>query len=207
MTITATAPPPSPAAPSSIAAEDLYRLSVEQYHQMIAAGILTPEDRVELLEGLLVRQMTKGPPHTLSTQLLRDALPQVLPVSWFVNDQEPIAAVVSEPEPDAAVVRGDRRQYADRRSEAPDVALVVEVADTSLARDRGTKKRSYARSNIPVFWIVNLVDRRIEVYTEPTGPAEQPDYRQYQEFDPDDTLPVVIDGREVGRLAVKDVLP
>ena len=68
----------------------LYHLSVEQYHQMADAGILTPEDRVELLRGLLVKQMTKHPPHTLATQLTREVIERHLPRGWFVNVQEPV---------------------------------------------------------------------------------------------------------------------
>lgn len=207
MSITTALPVPAPRAAAEVGLQEVYRLSVEQYHRMIAAGILTADDRVELLEGLLVRKMTKNPPHTLCTQLLRDALPRLLPAGWFVNDQEPVAIEMSEPEPDVAVVRGDRRQYAGRRPGPQDVVLVIEVADTSLGRDRGPKKRDYARAGIPVYWIVNLVAGRVEVYTAPSGPAEQPDYGRQQEFSPGEAVPVVLDGREVGRLAVADVLP
>jgi hypothetical protein len=83
----------------------------------------------------------------------------------------------------------------------------VEVADTSLAQDRGNKKRLYARAAIPIYWIVNLLERQVEVYADPTGPAEEPDYRQQQVYREGDTVPVVLDGEEVGSLAVRELLP
>ena len=81
------------------------------------------------------------------------------------------------------------------------------MADSSLSRDRSRKKRLYARSGFVIYWLINLVENRIEVYTEPTGPVEEPDYLGRQDFGPDEMIPLVIEGREVGRLAVRDLLP
>jgi hypothetical protein len=83
----------------------------------------------------------------------------------------------------------------------------VEVADSSLRRDRDLKKRIYARAAIPSYWIVNLADRRIEVYTAPSGPGASPDYAERADYAAEDAVPVVIEGREVGRVAVGMVLP
>ena len=185
----------------------IWRLSVSQYHDMIRTGILTEDDPVELLEGWLVTKMPKNPRHSLTTQLTREALARLLPASWYVDAQEPITLEDSEPEPDVVVVRGDRRQYLDRHPGPQDVTLVVEVADTTLQRDRTLKKRLYAAARIPVYWIVNLPENRFEVYTDPTGPADQSDYRQRQDYGPSDEVPLVIEGREVSRLAVQELLP
>jgi len=185
----------------------IWRLSVEQYHEMIRAGILTDDDPVELLEGWLVVKMPKNPPHRLVTGLTRSALERLLPGGWYVDAQEPVTTETSEPEPDVVVVRGERRQYADHHPGPQDLALVVEVSDATLPRDRGLKKRVYARNSIPVYWIVNLVDGQVEVYTDPTGPAEQPDYRQRQDYQPADELPLTIEGKEVGRVLVRELLP
>ena len=130
-----------------------------------------------------------------------------MPAGWYVDTQEPVTTTDSEPEPDVAVVRGDLDDYLDRHPGPHEVALVVEVADSTLRRDRGTKKRLYARAGIPVYWIANLIESRFEVYTDPTGPAEQPDYRQQQEYGPADEIPVVLVEKEVGRLVVRDLLP
>ena len=187
--------------------EELYRLSVKQYHEMIPAGILEDGSPVELLEGLLVRKMTKKPPHCLSVGLTHDALFALLPAGWHLNVQGAITTRESEPEPDIAVVRGERRQFADHHPGPKDAALVVEVADASLRRDRTFKKRIYARARVPVYWIVNLVDRQIEVYSDPTGSAKKPEYRRREEYSDKAAVPVVLDGKEVGRVQVKDVLP
>lgn len=181
----------------------IWRLSVEQYHQMIAAGILTSGDPVELLEGILVTKMAKNPPHSLATQLIRDALANIFSSEWCVSAQEPITLADSEPEPDVAVAQGDRRRYASRHPSAEDTALVVEVADSSLSLDRKLKKRIYAAAGIPVYWIVNLTKQRIEIYSEPSGS----EYQQRTDYDIDAEVPVVIEGQEISRLAVKELLP
>lgn len=193
----------APAVPT----DPIWRLSLDQYHEMIRAGILTDDDPVELLEGWLVAKMPKNPPHRVATQLSREALERVVPAGWYVDAQEPVTIGDSEPEPDVTVVRGSRRDYRDHHPGAQDVALLAEVSDTTLQRDRGSKKRVYARANVPVYWIINLIDSQVEVYTNPSGPGEQPDYGQRQDYGPADQVPVVIDGREVGRIAVRDLLP
>lgn len=187
--------------------DPIWRLSVQQYHAMIHAGILTEDDPVELLEGWLILKMPKRPPHRIATRLLGKALERLLPADWYVDTQEPITTADSEPEPDAVVVRGDTRQYLDRHPGPQDVALVVEVADTTLKRDRTLKKRLYAQAGIPVYWIVNLSERWLEVYTQPSAPTEAPDYGRRQDFGPADWVPVIIENSEVGRIAVQELLP
>jgi Uma2 family endonuclease len=85
--------------------------------------------------------------------------------------------------------------------------LPVEVADASLHRDRTFKKRLYAQAGIPAYWIVNLVDGHIEVYTDPSGPTDQPDYRQHSTFDKSEEVPLVVERREVGHIASSAMLP
>ena len=84
---------------------------------------------------------------------------------------------------------------------------MVEVADSSLELDRGTKQRIYARARIPVYWIVNLIDRQVEVYTIPTGVGARAKYRDCQIFSGDDEAPVVLGGQETGRIPVRELLP
>ncbi len=187
--------------------ESLYRLTVEQYHAMAGAGILTDDDPVELLEGLLVCKMTKYRPHTMTTGLLRDALSEIVSSWCYVDAQEPVTTSDSEPEPDLLVVRGTRRDYTDRQPGPEEVVLVVEVADTTLRRDRGVKKRIYAAAGLSIYWIVNLKERQVEFYTGPTGPAQRSTYAQRRDYGLGDTILVVIDDTEVGRILVKDVLP
>src|SRR5438105_9177634 len=95
-------------------------------------GILGEDDPVELLEGWLVHKMTKHRPHVLTTLLVRRALDRLLPNGWYVDSQEPVTTTESEPEPDVSVVRGEPRDFQDRHPAPEEVALVVEVAETSL---------------------------------------------------------------------------
>ena len=125
----------------------------------------------------------------------------------MVDTQAPITLVDSEPEPDVVVVQGEPRQYLARHPGPQDVALVVEVADTTLLRDQGAKKRLYARAGVPTYWIINLPERRCEEYTDPLSGAEEPDYQQRHDYGIADGIPFVIDAKEVGRLTVAELLP
>lgn len=185
----------------------IWRLSIEQYHAIIQAGILTDDDSVELLEGWLVFKMPKNPPHRATTRLVRTALENILPAGWYVDSQEPITLSNSEPEPDIVVVRGDTRQYLDRHPGAEDIALIIEVSDTTLQRDRTVKKRIYARAGISIYWIVNLVEEQVEVYSQPLVEVEQPDYSQRLDFGRSAVIPIIIEGREIGAIAVDALLP
>ena len=106
------------------------------------------------------------------------------------------------PEPDVVVVRGNWRDYANRYPEPADVAMVVEVASSSLHEDR-MMAVIHGAGGVPTYWIINLVDRQVEVYSDPF----QGGYRSRVEFKPGQAIPVVIDGRQVGTIAVDDVLP
>lgn len=201
-----------PDAPNSrqtlvVPTEPVWRFSVPQYHQMIRLGILTEDDPVELLEGWIIQKMPKNPPHRASTKLTCSALEEIVPEGWYVDAQEPITLLDSEPEPDVVVVRGNTRDYLDRHPGSQDLALVVEIADSTLERDRTSKKRLYARAGIPVYWIVNLPEQKLEVYTEPIDLAQEPTYQQRQDYSLSDEVSVAIERREVGRLTVRDLFP
>ncbi|MEO6809299.1 MAG: Uma2 family endonuclease [Isosphaeraceae bacterium] len=186
----------------------LYRLRVGQYPRMAEAGICSGDDSVELLEGLLVTKMNKNPPHIITTELVQLALVQAVPGGWCVSMQNPVSlfASDSEPEPDAKIVRGHPRDYQGRKPGPEDVALVVEVADASYLDDL-EKRRTYANAAIPVYWILNLNRRRLEVHTDPTGPSPLPLYRTVQTFGPDVEISLWLDGREAARILVGDLLP
>ena len=195
------------AGPPAVPGFPIWRLTVDQYHTMIRMGVLGEDDPVELLEGWLVPKMPKKPAHCTATWLIREAMEAIVPAGWYVDSQEPITLATSEPEPDVVVVRGQRRDYPDHHPGPDDLALVVEVADASLQHDRTSKKRVYARAGVPVFWILNLSDGQLEVFADPTGPAEQPDYRQQRVYRPAEAAPVLIEGREIGQFSVSGVLP
>lgn len=190
-----------------VPADPIWQLSVDQFHQMIQTGILTDDDPVELLEGWLVTRMPKNPPHRLTTQLTREALSSLLPAGYYVDDQEPMTTDDSEPEPDVMIVRGLRRDYRDHHPGPQDIAVVIEVSDTTLQRDRTLKKQIYARGGIPVYWIINLPEQQIECYTYPSGPIEHPDYQQRHDYHSSEHIPLRIGEQIIGQLAVADLLP
>ncbi len=173
---------------------------------MIAAGILAADEPVELLEGWLVPKMVKDPPHSTARHLTTKALERIVPSGWHVRSQEPITLNDSEPEPDVAAVRGGPSQYECSHPGPQDVALDVEIADVSLDRDRSIKKQVYARAGIPFYWIVNLQERRVEVYTDPSGPIARPDYGNHQHYVTGSEVPFVIEGHEAGHIPMAKLL-
>jgi Uma2 family endonuclease len=183
------------------------RFSVASYQRMIEAGILTPDDKVELLENYVVLKMPRNPPHDGTIDLLKAALPGRVPAGWLLRIQQTLVLSDSQPEPDVAVVRGSPRTYLARHPSAADAALVIEVADSSLLRDRADKTRIYARDGIPCYWIVNLVDQQIEVYTQPSGATPMATFGALQTYRLGDAVPLVLDGNTVGALPVADLLP
>jgi Uma2 family endonuclease len=194
----------APGVDAAIPTDFVCRFSVEQYHHMLRAGILREDDPLELLDGWLVPKMMKNPPHRVVTELVRKAFERIVPSGWFVSSQDPVTLAASEPEPDVAVIRGQLRDYLQRHPGPHEVALVVEVADVSLELDQTTKKRLYAQAGIPFYWIVNLRDRRVEVYSEP---SETSDYQRRRDFADAATIPVVIGEITVGEIAASDILP
>ena len=181
--------------------------SVEKYHEMIEQGILMEDDPVELLEGCLVRKMPKNPNHRISTRSTLKALEDIVPSGWYVDSQEPVAVSGSESEPDVAVIRGDTRDYTAAHPGPEDIALVVEVSDSSLDMDRTSKRRMYAGAGIPCYWIVNLQEMCLEVFTDPTGHGEKAEYGSLSKAGCDEKVSLSIDGVTVGEIAVSDLLP
>ena len=147
----------------------LWRMPRARYDRLIEAGIFGPEDRVELLDGLLVAHEPQGGRHATVVGLVRVALEKAFGSGYHVREEKPIALDErSEPEPDVAVVPGRRRDYLTAHPSRP--VLVVEVAETSLALDRVRKGGLYARAGIPDYWVVNLISDVLEVYRQP-GPG------------------------------------
>lgn len=196
-----------PNLPLTVPPEPVWRLSVERYHQIIRAGILTKDDPIELLEGWLIQKMPKNPRHRAATKLTRDALEAIVPQGWYVDSQKPITLSDSEAEPDVIIVRGDTRDYLDRHPGVSDLGLIVEIADTTLERDRSLKKRLYARAGISVYWIVNLSQQQLEVYTQPNNSAETPAYQQSQIYRLGEAVTVAIAHSIIGSITVDDLFP
>ena len=183
-------------------------LSVEQYHEMTARGILDSDSPVELLEGFLINKMPKNPPHRIATRLLRLLLDSLFANhGCYVEVQEPITLSDSEPEPDLSVVRGDTRLFFDRHPGAAEIPIVIEIADATLARDRRMKKRIYARAGIPEYWIVNLVAEQVEVYSSPNETKGVWTYQTQQNYQRGEFIPVTLEGVAIGQVAVDEILP
>jgi len=182
----------------------VYRFTVDEFER-IADSL--DNDQVELIDGYIVGRGEMKPSHVLATELLKGRIQPMLPSGRFVREDKPVRIPdFDEPRPDIAVVRGDAKVYAHRHPGPEDVSLLVEVSDTTLQRDRGEKWVNYGRSGIPVYWIVNLVDRQVEVYTDPTA-AGYGSRVVYAQFLSAQLAPVMIDGIEVGQIAVSDILP
>jgi Uma2 family endonuclease len=179
------------------------RLTLDQYHHMIDSGVLAEDNRIELLEGWLVEKMTKNNLHIYVNEKTAALLRNLNLIGWTVYNQQPILLNDSEPEPDISVVRGDLADYLERKADARVVGLIIEVSHSTLAQDRGIKHRIYARAGVPVYWIINLIDRQIEVHSQPSGDL----YRLRHLYTEADVVPVTLDGAEVGRLTVRDLLP
>jgi Uma2 family endonuclease len=145
--------------------ESIRRISRKEYRQMVEAGILDEDEPVELLDGMLVTKMSRGGPHDRAVIWLNKVLTRAVDDSLEVRPQCGFAASEwSEPEPDLAIVRADPTLW-DHPSEA---LLVIEVADSSLRRDRVWKQAVYAKAGIPEYWVVNVKEHTVEVYSEPT---------------------------------------
>lgn len=180
------------------------RFSVPRYQEMIRQGILDVNDHVELLENYVVLKMSRNPRHDDVLDHMYEKLIPLKPAGWRFRSQSAIALQDSQPEPDLAFIRGN--SFASRHPLSTELALVIEVAESSLMRDRNDKGRIYARAGIPIYWLVNLIDNRIEVYTQPSGPCEDPAYASCDMFAAGQSIPLVLDGNNVATLPVNELL-
>lgn len=156
------------------AAHELRRFAAAEYLRMIEAGILTDQDRVELVDGEILNVAPQGPEHSS----LKDEIHQRLAEAYraldvHVRNQGPLrVGVYGVPEPDLAVVRGKSRDYLHAHPVGTDAVLVVEIAKTSQMRDR-TKATDCARGDVAVYWLLDLGARTLDVYTRPDTDAER----------------------------------
>jgi Uma2 family endonuclease len=178
-----------------------HRFTRDEYYRMAEAGLFADE-RVELLDGEIITMSPKLTLHTFTVNRLMYALIAQLGTVALVRVQDPIVLNNwSESEPDIAVCQPDPDNYKQAHPRADQVLLVIEVAETSLLYDRTRKARAYAASAMPEYWIVNLVDRQVEVLTHPDVVRES--YRQQRLAFAGDAL-TLLGGNLV---AVSDILP
>jgi Uma2 family endonuclease len=187
---------------------DAYRFSFEQYYRLGEIGVFSPEDRVELIEGQVIRMNPVGAQHETATLLTSDALVRCLPSGWHVRPQLTVRLLESAPLPDLAVARGAIRDFANRHVSPNEVGLLIEISDSTLAYDRKVKGPLYA-AGIVEYWIVNLIDHQVEVHRQPQpAQGETPaSYAQREVVDAKGTLNFNLDSHRVGPIKVADLLP
>jgi Uma2 family endonuclease len=190
--------------PSPQAWSPIWKMSVPAYDRLVAAGVLTEEDPVELLEGWLVKKMPTSPVHDTAVSMVHRQLEQVVPDDWFLRIQSPIETDDSKPEPDVAIVRAPLTRYRQRHPRGADISLLVEVAETSLARDR-QKAEVYAREGVAAYWIVNLSADTVECRSDPDPQSGR--YQHTVIAQRGEIVPVVIDRATVGQVCVEALLP
>ncbi len=182
------------------------RWTREEYDRLVGRGVFDGEP-LELIGGQLIVAEPKGTYHVASVGMVGSALRAALPPGWIVRDQSPVALDdESEPEPDVAVVPGSYADYLTEHPQRP--VLVVEVADSSLHFDRRHKGSLYARGGVQDYWVVNLVDRVLEVYRDPGPDALAPyglHYRSVERLAPPGT--VTLHALAAVRVAVAHLLP
>jgi len=142
--------------------------SIADYHQMIEVGVLDEDDRVELLEGKIVCMSPQRPFHAASVQRSANYLYEMLKGKAYIRTQLPvILGNDSEPEPDIAVVRFENHEYSFRHPEAPDIYLLIEVADWTISKDRKQKARIYGKNQVLEYWILDLQKRQVYIFRQP----------------------------------------
>ncbi|UXE63490.1 MAG: Uma2 family endonuclease [Woronichinia naegeliana WA131] len=149
--------------------------TVDEYYQMAKTGILQPDEKVELIAGQIIRNMTpQGSFHAAAITRTNRLLNQPVQPRFLVRSQLPIQLDNrSEPEPDLALVKSDPLDYDDRHPKAEDVYLIIEIADSTLKTDLTLKKQVYAEAKIPDYWVLDLAKRQLYVYRQPTEEGYQ----------------------------------
>lgn len=162
-----------------------YRLSVQGYHKLGEAGILTERDKVELIDGELFHRSPVGSRHAAHLDRLTALLFSVLGSQVIVRVQSPVClGEYSEPEPDIALLQPRDDFYEAAHPQAADIALLVEVSDTTLGFDREVKMPLYAQAGIAEAWILNIAEHCIEVYSQPSPEG----YRMVRKFYRDECI-------------------
>lgn len=165
-----TVPPGSSPAPSEQGPHPR-RWTREEYYRAAELGLFGPEERLELLDGEIIQKMSpQKPPHAVAVGQAGDILSVAFGSGCHIRTEKPlILNVRSEPEPDVVVAPGKRADYLLEHPRAADVLLVIEIADTTLRFDRTRKMPAYARVGVREYWIINLLERQVEVYRDPSG--------------------------------------
>ena len=179
-------------------------MTVSKYLSLVESGFFG-DRRVELWEGWVVDRMSHGSLPCTLIMFLAGWIVQRLPEGIMYRNQMPIQLAESCPEPDLSIVRGKLKDFAERHPNPDETLLVIEVSDSTLADDRGVKARMYATSGIQEYWIVNCVDRQIEVYTDPRGTGKTPRYGKLTTYLPGQAVAMHVAGKKLGEIKVNDL--
>jgi len=145
-------------------------ISAVEYHKMAEVGILQPEDKIELLNGEIIKMSPIGSLHAGYVNIIDELLSDALGKKVHINIQSPVRlGTFSEPEPDLLVLKRRKDHYLTRLPRPEDVHLLIEVADSTLEKDREVKVPLYAKASISEYWILNVPDKQLEVFTNPIG--------------------------------------
>jgi Uma2 family endonuclease len=167
------------------------RFTIEEYHRLIDLEMFAESDRTELIEGEIVKMISKGKPHAVCCWQLNRELLNLVGDRAIIRCQDPIVLPnYSEPESDFAIVRNREDNYLTNHPTPEDILLLIEIADSSLQYDREVKLNLYAQYNIVHYWIFNLLEHQLEVYSHPYQKPQSKnfDYRQKQIFLPDESV-------------------
>ncbi len=154
-----------------------YKWTVEDYHQLVETGLLEGKP-VELLEGELIEMSPEGIPHSFTNRTVADYLRTLLNGLAFVSEAHPITLDNSEPEPDIAVVRLPKDIYKHHHPYPEDIYWLIEISNSTLEKDVKEKTITYARNSIAEYWVIDLLHKKLWVFTQPNLPG----YSQRQEF-------------------------
>lgn len=149
-------------------------ITVVQYDEMIEHGILTTEDRVELLDGVIIEKIPKGIKHAAFNDLVAEKLRETLGNRAVIRNQNPIVLDdYSEPEPNIVLAKQPREIYLEKHPTPEDILLIVEISDSTLGRDRVTKSLAYSKAGIQQYFVLNLQNETLEEYREPSEDGYQ----------------------------------
>ena len=168
------------------------KFTIEEYHQLVDLGFFTENERIELIRGEIIDMAPKRTPHSVCNSLLWKKLYELVGKQAEIRVQEPIIlSPISEPEPDVVIAQKKADNYLSTHPTAEDIILIIEISDSTLKYDRDLKLSLYAEANINHYWIVNLVDNYLEVYTNPFSDSKDNFYyRNKNIFLPDDSIEI-----------------
>ena len=168
------------------------KFTIDEYHQLVDLGFFSENDRIELIRGEIIEMAPKRTPHSVCNSLLWKRLYELIGKQAEIRVQEPITLPSnSEPEPDVVIAQKKEDNYLSAHPTVKDVILIIEISDSTLQYDRETKLSLYAEAGINHYWIVNLVDRCLEVYSNPfSTDKDKFGYRNKSIFFPNEEIDI-----------------